>query len=104
MLRAEDDDVAQVEVERTAGGYPWAQVPSTLRAFGNRPNGGPVVLGLDELPTSSKPCLRSHDGDHQLSEQEEQTFLANHGTPAFGQQRVLGTTARDLGADLTRRA
>lgn len=30
------------------GGYPTAQTPSTLSAFGNRPGGGILVLGLDE--------------------------------------------------------
>lgn len=162
MLRAEGSDVAQVEVKRAAGGYPTAQMPPTLSAFGNRPGGGIVVLGLDEdtgfsavgvgdaaackaalasqarqavrppltlselttitfegvdvvvatvdeLPTSSKPCrvtkggkayLRSHDGDYPLSEQEEQAFLANRGTPAFDQQGMQGTTVEDLDADL----
>lgn len=162
-LRAEGSDVAQVEVKSAAGGYPRTHMPPTLSAFGNRPGGGLVVLGLDEdagfsavgvgdaaackaalasqarqavrppltlselttmtfegvaiilatvdeLPTSNKPCrvikggnayLRSHDGDYQLSEQEDQAFLANRGTPTFDQRRIDGTTARDLEADLT---
>lgn len=161
MLRAEGGDVAQVEVKSAAGGYPTAKMPSTLSAFGNRPGGGIVVLGLDEdsgfsavgvgdaarckdalasqarqavrppltlelstvafegadvivatvdeLDPSSKPCrvakggkayLRSHDGDYQLSEQEEQAFLANRGTPTFDRKEIPGTTVADLDANL----
>jgi ATP-dependent DNA helicase RecG len=155
-LRAEGNDVAEVEVKKASGGYPQSLAP-TLSAFGNTPGGGLIVFGLDEkaafeavgvyevsgckqaiaasarnavdppltlsvesvefegaeivvatideLPASGKPCrvtssgrayLRSYDGDYQLSELEEQAFIANRSTPRFDQGPVLGAVREDL--------
>lgn len=45
-LRAHGNDFEDVEVKRGSGGLP--DVGRTLSAFGNMPNGGLVVIGLDE--------------------------------------------------------
>lgn len=46
ILRGEGSDVADIEAERAAGGYP-ENLPPTLSAFGNLPGGGVILLGLD---------------------------------------------------------
>lgn len=46
-LRAEGNDLAEVEVKRAATGFPQNVAP-TLSAFGNTPGGGLVIFGLDE--------------------------------------------------------
>ena len=46
-LRAEGNDLAEVEVKRAAGGFPGNIAP-TLSAFGNTPGGGLIIFGLDE--------------------------------------------------------
>jgi len=45
-LRAHGGDFAELEVKRASGGVP--QLAETLCAFGNMPNGGTIILGLDE--------------------------------------------------------
>lgn len=64
-----------------------------------------VVVRVPELQPSHKPCritatgagyLRSYDGDFRLSPQEEQSFIANRGTPAFDREPVPGTSPGDL--------
>lgn len=46
-LRARRGDSASIEVKRAAGGLP-ATVPETLCAFANMPEGGTLILGVDE--------------------------------------------------------
>lgn len=68
--------------------------------------GAPVVVALvDEVSSSMKPCrvkstgrayLRSYDGDYELSQLEEQAFIANRGTPRFDLATVDGATMSDL--------
>ena len=48
VLRAEGGDLPGVEVKSAAGGLPDSLL-STLCAFANRPGGGTVILGLDEV-------------------------------------------------------
>lgn len=68
-----------------------------------------VAATVHELPASGKPCrvtatrkayLRAYDGDYELSQVEEQAFLAHRSTPAFDRDPVLGTTSADLNLDL----
>ncbi|MGO1055316.1 ATP-binding protein [Crossiella sp. CA198] len=68
-----------------------------------------VVAEINELPGSARPCrvsatgkayLRGYDGDYQLSELEEQAFLANRETPRFDQQPVAAAAREDLAPDL----
>jgi ATP-dependent DNA helicase RecG len=68
-----------------------------------------VIAKIHELPAHGKPCrvvssgkvfLRSYDGDYELSQVEEQAFVANRATPVFDQQPVAGTTVSDLRQDL----
>lgn len=68
-----------------------------------------LVVKIHEQPAHGKPCrvlssgkayLRSYDGDYELSQVEEQAFVANRSTPVFDQQPVPGTTTADLRADL----
>jgi len=124
-LRQEGSDTEDVEVKRAVGGFPDSVV-STLSAFANTPGGGTVLFGLDEragfaavgvydaariheLPAHGKPChvlssgkafLRSYDGDYELSQVEEQAFIANRSLPVFDQQAVPGTGTKDLRPDL----
>jgi ATP-dependent DNA helicase RecG len=62
-----------------------------------------VVAEIHEAPSVSKPVrvgatgrayLRANDGDYELSQIEEQAFLANRGTPRFDQETVPGATVR----------
>jgi ATP-dependent DNA helicase RecG len=66
-----------------------------------------VVARIHETPAHGKPCrvassrkayLRSYDGDYELSQVEEQTFIANRSTPTFDQQPMPGTGVGDLSA------
>lgn len=68
-----------------------------------------IVARIDELSGSMKPCkvkstgksyLRSYDGDYELSQLEEQAFLANRETPRFDQRTVEGATLGDLDQEL----
>lgn len=45
-LREDGSDSMEVEVKRASGGTP--ELAETLCAFGNLPEGGTIVLGLDE--------------------------------------------------------
>lgn len=45
-LRTRRGDTTSIEVKRASGGVP--KMPETLSAFGNMPNGGTVILGVDE--------------------------------------------------------
>jgi ATP-dependent DNA helicase RecG len=155
-LRAEGSDTSDVEAKAARNGFPESLAP-TLSAFGNRPGGGVVLLGLDEnrgfaatgvydvaacksalaslarqgvepplvveiddiviegasivvgvvqeLPAAVKPCrvrrsgrayLRAYDGDYELAETEEQSFLTHRETPRFDQQPAHGARREDL--------
>lgn len=68
-----------------------------------------VLAEVHESPGSDKPCrvastkkayLRAHDGDYELSQVEEQAFLANRSTPRFDQAAVQGAQRSDLDASL----
>jgi ATP-dependent DNA helicase RecG len=68
-----------------------------------------IAAQVDEVATSMKPCrvrstgkayLRAYDGDYELSQLEEQAFIANRDTPRFDQETVDGATIDDLDADL----
>ncbi|WP_420176093.1 ATP-binding protein [Luteococcus sp. OSA5] len=45
-MRARRGDTTSIEVKRATGGVPV--MPETLAAFANMPNGGTVILGIDE--------------------------------------------------------
>jgi ATP-dependent DNA helicase RecG len=62
-----------------------------------------VVAEIHEAPSTSKPVrvgdterayLRANDGDYELSQVEEQAFLANRATPRFDQAPVEGATVQ----------
>lgn len=84
--------------------------PVTFDAWDIRFEGVPVLVAkIHELPAHGKPCrvissgkayLRSYDGDYELSQVEEQAFVANRSTPLFDQQPIPGTTTADLRPDL----
>nr|WP_260407635.1 ATP-binding protein [Planomonospora venezuelensis] len=68
-----------------------------------------VVAKVEEISGSVKPCrvrstgkayLRSYDGDYELSQLEEQSFIANRDTPRFDQSTVEGATLEDLDEEL----
>jgi ATP-dependent DNA helicase RecG len=69
-----------------------------------------VVAEVHEAPSVAKPVrvkatgrayLRVNDGDYQLSQVEEQAFLANRETPRFDQAAVVGATVEsDLDSTL----
>ncbi|GAB3267101.1 hypothetical protein GCM10027456_51720 [Kineosporia babensis] len=68
-----------------------------------------LVVKIHEQPAHGKPCrviasgkayLRAYDGDYELSQVEEQAFIANRSTPGFDRQPVSGTTTDDLRPDL----
>ncbi|MFC7645162.1 helix-turn-helix domain-containing protein [Streptosporangium lutulentum] len=68
-----------------------------------------VVAQVHEIPNSAKPChvrstgkayLRAHDGDYELSQIEEQAFLASRDTPRFDQATISGATRDDLDPEL----
>ena len=84
--------------------------PVTFDAWDLQFEGAPVLVAkIHELPAHGKPCrvissgkayLRSYDGDYELSQVEEQAFVANRSTPVFDQQPVPGTGTTDLRPDL----
>ncbi|WP_433251754.1 ATP-binding protein [Streptosporangium sp. CA-135522] len=68
-----------------------------------------VVARIHEIPSSAKPCrvrstgkayLRAHDGDYELSQVEEQAFLASRDVPRFDQATVPEATRDDLDPEL----
>lgn len=69
-------------------------------------DGVPVVVAtVHECDPSAKPCrvrstgrayLRSYDGDYELSDIEEQAFLAARKAPHLDRQAVSGTNKDDL--------
>jgi len=68
-----------------------------------------LVVKIHEQPAHGKPCrvissgkayLRAYDGDYELSQVEEQAFVANRSTPVFDQQPVPATATTDLHPDL----
>lgn len=68
-----------------------------------------IAARVEELASSMKPCrvkgtgkayLRSYDGDYELSQLEEQAFIANRDTPRFDQAVVAEATVDDLDSDL----
>ncbi|HTX00236.1 MAG TPA: ATP-binding protein [Acidimicrobiales bacterium] len=66
-----------------------------------------IVARVAECAVSAKPCrwndrgwIRSFDGDHPMSELEEQAFLAQRDQPRFDRQTVTEATRRDLDDDL----
>jgi ATP-dependent DNA helicase RecG len=72
--------------------------------------GKPIVAAqVDELASSVKPCrvkgtgkayLRSYDGDYELSQLEEQAFIANRDTPRFDQAVAGDSSKADLDGTL----
>ena len=84
--------------------------PVTFDAWDLQFEDAPVlVVKIHEQPAHGKPCrvissgkayLRAYDGDYELSQVEEQAFVANRTTPVFDQQPVAGTTTTDLRPDL----
>jgi ATP-dependent DNA helicase RecG len=84
--------------------------PVTFEAWDLQFEGAPVLVAkIHELPAHGKPCrvissgkayLRSYDGDYELSQVEEQAFVANRSTPTFDHQPVPGTGTTDLRTDL----
>lgn len=52
-MRARRGDTTSIEVKRAAGGLPY--LADTLCAFANMPNGGTVILGVDEASGSFEP-------------------------------------------------
>ncbi|GAB6903684.1 hypothetical protein JCM9957A_67760 [Kineosporia succinea] len=84
--------------------------PATFEAWDLEFEGAAVLVAkIHEQPSHGKPCrvtssgkayLRSYDGDYELSQVEEQTFIANRSTPMFDQQVVPGATRNDLHPDL----
>lgn len=84
--------------------------PAVLTIDDATVNGAPVVVAtVQECDPSAKPCrvgaggrafLRSYDGDYELSDIEEQAFLAFRKAPHFDRAAVPGTSAADLDRDL----
>ncbi|GGZ55912.1 MULTISPECIES: ATP-binding protein [Streptomyces rochei group] len=72
--------------------------------------GKPIVAAqVDELASSVKPCrvkgtgkayLRAYDGDYELSQLEEQAFIANRDTPRFDQVVAGDSSKEDLDGTL----
>lgn len=68
--------------------------------------GGNVVIArIPELAPSLKPCrvratgkayVRGYDGDHTISEQEEEVFRANRGQPVYDREPLEGSSTADL--------
>lgn len=86
-------------------------VPPVQLAIGDGTVGGePVVIArVHECDPSSKPCrvattgkayLRNYDGDFELSQVEEQGFLAARTSPHFDRRPVEGATREDLDTEL----
>lgn len=73
-------------------------------------DGEPVVIArVHECDPSAKPCraatsgkayLRSYDGDFELSQVEEQGFLAARTSPHFDRRPVEGAAREDLDEEL----
>jgi ATP-dependent DNA helicase RecG len=73
-------------------------------------DGEPVVVAtVHECDRSAKPCrvssagkayLHIHDGNYELSDLEEQAFLAQREPPHFDRRTVEGATAEDLDPEL----
>lgn len=68
-----------------------------------------VAAQVDELASSVKPCrvkgtgeayLRAYDGDYELSQLEEQAFIANRDTPRFDQVVAGDSSKEDLDSTL----
>ncbi|TDU06640.1 ATP-dependent DNA helicase RecG [Streptomyces sp. 846.5] len=64
-----------------------------------------VVAQVHEVAAAVKPCrvrrtgrayLRAYDGDYELAQTEEQSFLAHREAPRFDQAPVAGASRRDL--------
>jgi ATP-dependent DNA helicase RecG len=70
-----------------------------------------VWAQIDELPASAKPArvresgkahLRSYDGDYELSQLEEQAFVANRTSPRFDGDSIESATIADLDPEMIR--
>jgi ATP-dependent DNA helicase RecG len=68
-----------------------------------------LIADVDEQPSTGKPVqvrttrkayLRQFDGDYELSQVEEQAFIANRSEPRFDRRPVTGTSVQDLRDDL----
>jgi ATP-dependent DNA helicase RecG len=68
-----------------------------------------IVARVDECDTSAKPCrigsagaayMRAYDGDYQLSDLEEQAFLAQRRPQLFDRAPVAESTMDDLDPEL----
>ncbi len=72
--------------------------------------GKPIIVArIHECDPSAKPCrldgrgwIRSWDGDFQMSELEEQAFLAQRQQPRFDRRPVTGASRDDLDEELVR--
>lgn len=69
-----------------------------------------VVARVAELPVAAKPCfvrrtglayVRGFDGDHSISDQEQEVFRSDRGQPAFDRQPIDGSSSDDLDPVLT---
>ncbi|MEV6983988.1 RNA-binding domain-containing protein [Sphaerisporangium sp. NPDC051017] len=84
--------------------------PVTPQTWTFQVEGKPIIVArIDEMSASMKPCrikstgkayLRSYDGDYELSQLEEQAFIANRETPRFDQNLVADSSIEDLDREL----
>jgi ATP-dependent DNA helicase RecG len=54
-----------------------------------------------KIKNGSRSYIRLYDGDYELSEQEEQLFIANRGPSHFDEDTIPGSTVADLDEELT---
>lgn len=105
-------DVSQAKSRLASLARQGVQPPVTFDSYDVEFEGSYIVVAdIHELPSSGKPCrvassgkayLRAYDGDYELSQVEEQAFLANRSTPRFDQAEVGGSSLIDLDDSLVR--
>lgn len=88
-LRKRDGDFTEVEVKRAAGGIP--NLRETLCAFGNMPEGGTIVLGLDESSGFSVVGIDDVHGAEQSIASQARTAVIPPVHVEFQSARVDGT-------------
>lgn len=86
------------------------QPPAQLEIEQVAVEGMPVIVAeVRECDPSNKPCriassglafVRSHDGDYEISQLEEQAFLRLRSAPVADRQEVPGTSISDLDRSL----